>query len=171
MPCLTQMGMATVRMRLPLPSRVGQDPPSLALLDGLDVELGQLVPPEGAANQQRQDHVVAFALERCAVGDSQQLLGLLAVQPVSQPGSLLTDVGDLGQGRGLLGPEHPALPRLSDHFADGGEPNVYSGGRVWLEELFVVAFLEIFVVCLACANDNRLGRRKPLTAIGVFAFS
>jgi len=30
--------------------KVGQDPPSLSLLDGLDVELGQLVPPQGAAN-------------------------------------------------------------------------------------------------------------------------
>ena len=27
-------------------------------------------------------------------------------------------------------------------------------------ELFVVDILEIFVVCLACANDNRLGQRK-----------
>jgi hypothetical protein len=43
--------------------KVGQDPPSLALLDGLDVELGQLVLPQGAADQQRQDDVVAFALE------------------------------------------------------------------------------------------------------------
>jgi hypothetical protein len=64
------------------------------LLDGLDVKLGQFVPPQGAANQKRQDDVVAFALERRAVWDSQQLLGLLAVQPVSQPGSLLTDVED-----------------------------------------------------------------------------
>ncbi len=37
--------------------KVGQDPPSLALLDGLDVELGQLVAPQGAADQKRQDHV------------------------------------------------------------------------------------------------------------------
>src|ERR1700720_4491587 len=38
MPCLTQIGMATVRMRRPLPSRVGQDPAPLPLLDGRDVE-------------------------------------------------------------------------------------------------------------------------------------
>jgi len=37
--------------------------------------------------------------------------------------------------------------------------------------LSVVDILEIFVVRLASANDNRLGQRKPLTAIGVFAFS
>jgi hypothetical protein len=39
---------------------VGQHPPSLSLLNGSDVELGQLVLPEGAADQQRQDHIVAF---------------------------------------------------------------------------------------------------------------
>ena len=73
--------------------KVGQDPPSLSLLDGLDIELGQLVAPEGAADQQRQDDVVAFALQCGAVGDGQQLLRLLAGQPVAQPGSLLADVG------------------------------------------------------------------------------
>jgi hypothetical protein len=98
---LTQMGIATVRTRLPFPSRSARTLSSLALLDGLNVELGQLVPPEGAANQQRQDHVVAFALQSRAVGDSQQLFGLLASQPVSQPGSLLADVGDVGRA-GLL---------------------------------------------------------------------
>jgi hypothetical protein len=43
--------------------------------------------------------------------------------------------------------------------------------RVLLLTISVVDILEIFVVCLACANDNRLGQRKPSTAIGVFAFS
>ena len=59
---------------------VGQHPASFPLLDGLDVELGQLVPPEGAADQKRQDHIVALALEGRAVGDGQQLFGLLAGQ-------------------------------------------------------------------------------------------
>jgi hypothetical protein len=49
------------------------------VLDGLDVELGQLVAPQGAADQQRQDDVVALALQGGAVGDGQQLFGLLAV--------------------------------------------------------------------------------------------
>jgi hypothetical protein len=39
---------------------VGQDPAAFPLLDGLDVELGQLVPPEGAANQKRKDDVVGY---------------------------------------------------------------------------------------------------------------
>jgi hypothetical protein len=30
---------------------VGQDPPSVSLLDGLDVELGHLVSPQGTADQ------------------------------------------------------------------------------------------------------------------------
>jgi hypothetical protein len=41
---------------------IGQDHRPLPLLDGLDIELGQFVAPEGAADQKRQDHVVAFPL-------------------------------------------------------------------------------------------------------------
>ena len=59
----------------------------------LKPQIGQLVAPEGAAEQKRQDHVVAFALQRGAVGDRQQLFGVLAGQPVPQPGSLLANVG------------------------------------------------------------------------------
>jgi hypothetical protein len=33
---------------------VSQDPPAPALLDGLGVELGQLVSPQGAADQKRR---------------------------------------------------------------------------------------------------------------------
>ena len=62
---------------------VSQDPAPLPLLDGRDIELCQFVAPDGAADQKRQDDVIAFALERRAVGDSQQLFRLLAVQPVS----------------------------------------------------------------------------------------
>ena len=49
-------------------AEIGQDPAPLALLDGLDLELGQLVPPQGAADQKRQDDVVALPLEGGAVG-------------------------------------------------------------------------------------------------------
>ena len=92
--------------------KVGQDPAPLPLLDGLDVKLGQFVPPQGAANQKRQDDVVAFALQSRAVGDSQQLLGLLAVQPIAQPGSLLPNVGDIGQAGGLLRSDQVVPPVL-----------------------------------------------------------
>jgi hypothetical protein len=61
---------------------VGQNPPAFALLDGRNVELGQLVPPEGAADQQRQDHVIAFSFQGRAVGDGDQFFRLLAGQPV-----------------------------------------------------------------------------------------
>jgi hypothetical protein len=47
-PCLTQMGMATVRMRRPLPSKSPRTQRPSLLLNGRDVELGQFVPPEWA---------------------------------------------------------------------------------------------------------------------------
>jgi len=62
-------------------------------LDGTDLERGELLPAEGAADQQRQDDGVPLALEGGAVGDGQQFLGLLFGEPVPQPGSLLPDVG------------------------------------------------------------------------------
>src|SRR5258707_7724319 len=69
---------------------VGQNPPSLPLLDGLDVELGQLVPPEGATDQERQDHVVALPFQGRAVGNGKQLL-LLARGSANFPGEYLSD--------------------------------------------------------------------------------
>ena len=97
MPCLTQIGDGDGADAPALALEVGQDPAAFPLLDGRDVELGQFVPPVGAADQKRQDHVIPFALNRRAVGDSQQLFGLLAGQPVPQPGALLANVGDVGQ--------------------------------------------------------------------------
>jgi GDSL-like Lipase/Acylhydrolase family len=35
----------------------------------------------------------------------------------------------LDEGGRLLLPDHAILPRLSDHFAHGREPDIYSGGR------------------------------------------
>jgi hypothetical protein len=61
---------------------IGQHPPSLALLNGLDFELSQFIPSEGAADQQGQDEVVALAFEGRAVRDCQEFLGLLTGQPV-----------------------------------------------------------------------------------------
>ena len=70
-----------------LPFKVGQDPAPLPLLDGLDVKLGQFVPPQGAANQKRQDHVVAFALERISG------LSIMAVATVDRPVTIHDDAG------------------------------------------------------------------------------
>jgi hypothetical protein len=39
------------------------------LLDSVDFEFGQLVSPEGAADQQRQDAVVSLSFEGGAVGN------------------------------------------------------------------------------------------------------
>jgi hypothetical protein len=71
-------------------------PPVLAHLDLFYIKVGELVPAQGAADQERQDRVIAFALQGGAVGDGQQLLRLLPGQPVPQPGSLLPDFGDVG---------------------------------------------------------------------------
>src|SRR5258705_1896556 len=51
MPCSTQMGDGDGADAPALALEVGQHPPALALLDGLRIELGQLVPPEGAVDQ------------------------------------------------------------------------------------------------------------------------
>jgi hypothetical protein len=51
-----------------LPLEVGQNPSSLTLLDGLDLEVGQLVPPQGATDQQCQEPDNTFR-------------GLIAVDP------------------------------------------------------------------------------------------
>jgi hypothetical protein len=45
-----------------------------------------------------------------------QVDGLLPGQPVPQPGSLLANVGDVGQAGRLLGPEHSVLPRPETSF-------------------------------------------------------
>jgi len=65
------------------------------LFDGLDVKLGQFVPPQGAANQKRQDHVVAFALQSGAITAS-----LVAVRGLAR--SLHSNFGFQPQGALLV---------------------------------------------------------------------
>ena|SRR5260370_30358097 len=43
--------------------KVGQDPFSLPLLDGLDLKLGQFIASEGAGDQKRQHDAVALAFQ------------------------------------------------------------------------------------------------------------
>ena len=61
-----------------------------------------------------QDDVVALAFQGGAVGDSQQFLGLFAGQPIPPPGSLLPNVGDVGQAGRLLRSDHVVPPGLAD---------------------------------------------------------
>ena len=93
----------------PFPFEIDQHPAALPQLDRIDIERGELLPAQGAADQKRQDHVIPLALERRPIGNGQQLLRLLPGQPVPQPGSLLGDVGNLGQVRGLFRPDHAVL--------------------------------------------------------------
>jgi len=98
------------------------------MLNGRDVELGQFVAPEGAAHQQRQDHVVALALQGAALWDGQEFFCLLPGQPVSQASSLLPDVGDVGQAGRLLRSDQVVTPGLLDQLAHRGQPDINSRG-------------------------------------------
>jgi hypothetical protein len=51
----------------PFALEVSQHPPAFSLLDGRDVELGQLVPPEGATDQKGQDDIVALPFQGVAL--------------------------------------------------------------------------------------------------------
>jgi hypothetical protein len=58
----------------------------------LDIELGQLVAPEGAADQKRQDHVVAFSFER-EVGDDLPVdILLYTTSVVNTPSGVRNDI-------------------------------------------------------------------------------
>jgi hypothetical protein len=73
--------------------------------------------------------VVAFALQGGAIGDLEQLSGLFPGEPVAQPGSLLPDVGDVGETGGLVDPEHPARPGFRYQLPHRGQPDVDGGRR------------------------------------------
>ncbi len=127
MPSLTQSGTATVRMRLPFPSRSASTQRFFPELDGLDLERGQLLAAQGAAYQESQDHVIAFALDAGAVGHGQQILGLFAGQPVPQPSPLLPEIRDIGQVSCFLDPDQPQASGLAHELADGRQPDINSG--------------------------------------------
>ena len=112
-----------------LPFQISQDPSALPQLDGTDVERGEFLPAQRTADQERQEDVVPLAFEGRAVGDGQQFPGLLFGEPVPQAGSLLPDVGDLGEVGGVFGGQHPVLAGFRDHLADGREPDVDGRGR------------------------------------------
>ena len=113
-----------------LPHQVSQYPAALAQLDGLDLKRGQLLPTEGAADQQSQGDVVAFAAQGRAVGNGQELPCLLPSEPVPQPGSLLSNVGDVGLGvAASLSSQHPVQPGFLHELAGGREPDINGGRR------------------------------------------
>src|SRR5271156_4980876 len=61
-----------------LPTKIGQDPSALPHLDTVNIQTGQLLSPQSAAQQQRQNRVVPLPFDLGAVGDREQLLGLFA---------------------------------------------------------------------------------------------
>jgi hypothetical protein len=117
--------------------RDGSDPPSLPFeihehpaafpeLDGLDNERGQLLAAKGAADQERQDDVIALTLMCGPIGNGQQLLRLLPRQPVPQASSLLPNIRDLREPRRILDPDESVAPGLGDQFSDSREPDMGS---------------------------------------------
>ena len=64
-------------------------------LDLLNIQVGELLAAQRAADQQCEDRVIALSFNRRAVGDRKQLFCLLPGQPVAEPSSLLRDIRDL----------------------------------------------------------------------------
>jgi hypothetical protein len=124
------MGMATVRIRRPLPSRSARTHRPFPLLDGRDVEFSQLVPPQGAADQKCQNHIVPLPFQGRSVGNRQQILGLFASQPVPQPGSLLADVQDV-----RIRPKAPSLYPLDGTDIILSLPTAFGTALFTIEEL------------------------------------
>ena len=119
-----------------LPHQVDDRRPALALDDLLELQLGELLAAQPAADQERQQGVVAFADQLLLVRHGEEFLGLVAVEPVPHPGSLLADIGDIGdRGRGL-GIEDPIAPGLCDQLADRRELDIDGrGGETAFEKL------------------------------------
>ena len=80
-----------------LAAEVGDHPAVLPLLDLLDRERGQFPSPQRAADQKREDGVVALALEGRAIRHLEQFPRLLLGQPVPQTCAALPAVGNVGQ--------------------------------------------------------------------------
>ena len=93
----------------------------------VDFKFGKLGPAQRAADQQSQDYVVAFALQRGAVGDRQKLFRLLAGEPVPQPSSLLPNIRHVRQIGGLFDPDQSQAPGFADQLADRRQPDINRG--------------------------------------------
>jgi len=94
-------------------THIDDDPSSLSELDLFDFEVRELVPPKCTAHEHCHNTVVSLALERGAVRDRKQILGLLASQPVPHPCSLLADIRDIRHLVGLIVVEKAIAPGLA----------------------------------------------------------
>jgi len=75
---------------------------------------------QSAADQERNDHVISFALESWPVRDCEKLLRLFTSEPVAQPSSLLSDVGNASQIVGFFTPDHSVAPCFASLLPTGG---------------------------------------------------
>jgi hypothetical protein len=76
-----------------LPFEICQHPAALPQLDRIDIEQGELLPAQDAADQHAQQDVIPLALERRAVWNGEQCFRLFARQPVAEASSLLRYIG------------------------------------------------------------------------------
>lgn len=85
--------------------------------------------PQRAADEKQQDRIVALASEGGAVRDLQKFSCLFLRQPVAEAGSLLPDVGDVGEVGGLLGGEHAVLSGFVHQLSNCRQADVDGGRR------------------------------------------
>ena len=81
---LTHVGMGTVRTCPPLPTRIGDDPVLLALLDPPELQGQQLAPPKPTAEEHGEDRVIAELARRCRCAQHQQASPLLRREPIAE---------------------------------------------------------------------------------------
>jgi hypothetical protein len=77
----------------PFSFEIGQHLPPFPQLDGIDIEHGEFLPAQGAADEHGQEDVIPLALGRRPIGNGQQFPCLFTGEPVSLARSLLRDVG------------------------------------------------------------------------------
>jgi hypothetical protein len=113
-----------------LAAQVGDDQPAIALLDVRYLEAGGFRAPQRAAEEQRQDGAIALAFERGRIRQVDELLGLLAGQPVPCPGAALFGAWHLTDADGDLRSEHSGERRFPRQFPDRGQALVNGQGAV-----------------------------------------
>ena len=119
-----------------LPYQIDDRRPALALDDLFELQLGELLAAQAAADQEGEECVVAFADQLFKVRHCEEFLRLVPVEPVPHSGSLLADIGHIGDRGGGLGIQDLVAPRLGDQLADCRELDINGrGGETSLKQL------------------------------------
>ena len=133
-----------------LAAEVGDRPSVLPLLQVLYNEAGQFPTSQCAADQEREEGVITFALQGRAVRDGQQLPGLLLGQPVSQP--RFPSGADSGF-RSASQPRACHSPRLGDQLAEAARRTLTGeGARSSMDTRYSLSSARVSGVPAAKAN-------------------